>query len=92
VISGFINSNLPTRYVCKMEQIYGMGSSQHIGMKTQDLTKIQLSSVRCPTCGVTVGRRCELNTGQPRFEAHMDRKLSACDLVERKRRQRKKAR
>ena len=64
-----------------MEQICEMEFSQHIGMKMKDLTKKQISSLRCPTCGVAVGRRCELSTGQLRFVAHLDRKLSAAELV-----------
>jgi hypothetical protein len=78
---GFLNSNPPRRYMCKMEQICGTELSHHIGMKMKDLTKKQISSVRCPTCGVAVGRRCELSTGQLRFEAHVDRRLSAAELV-----------
>jgi hypothetical protein len=72
-------------YVCKMEQIFGSGLFQHIRMKMNDLTKKQISSVKCPTCGAGVGRRCELSSGGLRFEPHIDRKLSAGEVVERKR-------
>ena len=27
-------------------------------------------TVRCPTCGAARGRKCALNTGQPRTEPH----------------------
>ena len=65
----------------KMEQICEMELPQHIRMKMKALTNKQISSVRCPTCGIAVGRRCELSTGQPRFEPHADRKLSAVEFV-----------
>jgi hypothetical protein len=53
-------------------------------MKIRDLTKDQLLSVPCPTCGAAINERCELNTGDPRNEPHRDRKLIAarwCLLV-----------
>jgi hypothetical protein len=34
-------------------------------------------SVRCPTCGAGRFEKCELNTGQTRFESHRNRRLIA---------------
>lgn len=36
-------------------------------------------TVRCPTCGAAPGEKCELSTGQPRFESHRDRREIAKD-------------
>jgi hypothetical protein len=58
-------------------------------MKTRELTKKQLSSVPCPTCGVAAGRRCVLYSGGLRAEPHADRKLIAAEAVKTKRRARK---
>ena len=49
----------------------------------RDLTKKQLTSVPCPTCGVPVGHRCLLQAGGLRLEPHTDRKLSAAKAIER---------
>ncbi len=50
-------------------------------MKTQKPTLKQIEAIRCPTCGVGPGEKCELNTGQPRDEPHRDRRLAAADIV-----------
>jgi len=57
-------------------------------MRMKDLTPAQLSSVPCPTCGVTAGQRCLLHSGALRSELHIDRKLSAAEAIETKRYQR----
>jgi len=54
-------------------------------MKKSDLTAKQLLSVPCPTCGVAPGERCLLHSGAPRSEPHVDRKLSAAELIDTKR-------
>jgi hypothetical protein len=51
-------------------------------MKTTELTRKQLSSVPCPTCGVSAGQRCVLVTGAPRKGPHVNRKLAATEVVE----------
>jgi CRP/FNR family transcriptional regulator, cyclic AMP receptor protein len=51
-------------------------------MKKKELTTKQMSSVRCPTCGVAAGQRCVLHSGAPRSEPHVDRKLSAIEAIE----------
>lgn len=51
-------------------------------MKTKKLTRKQISSVRCPTCGVAVGKRCILVAGGARNEPHGNRKLLAAKAVE----------
>jgi hypothetical protein len=48
-------------------------------MKIRELTKDQLLSVPCPTCGAAVKEPCELTTGSRRSEPHRDRKLIAAE-------------
>jgi hypothetical protein len=55
-----------------------------VWMRKRDLTPKQLSAVPCPTCGAAVGEHCELNSGAPRSEPHVDRKFAAIEAVERK--------
>jgi hypothetical protein len=43
----------------------------------KDLTPNEVLSIRCPTCGAPPGVRCELSSGQPRTEAHLDRRVIA---------------
>jgi hypothetical protein len=54
-------------------------------MRMSHLTVKQLFSVPCPTCGVATGERCLLNSGAPRSEPHVDRRLSAAEAIEKKR-------
>jgi hypothetical protein len=56
-----------------------------LGMKKKDLTAKQISSVECPTCGMSVGRRCILASGGLRFSPHVNRKLAAAEAMEAKR-------
>ena len=53
-------------------------------MKVKELTLKQISSVACPACGVAIGKRCVLIAGGIRREAHIDRKLSAAEAMEKK--------
>jgi hypothetical protein len=53
-------------------------------MKIKELTQKQLSSVRCPTCGVAAGERCVTSARGLRFAPHPDRKLLASEAVEKK--------
>jgi hypothetical protein len=41
----------------------------------------QALAVRCPTCGAAPGEKCELASGQPRFDPHRDRRLIGADLT-----------
>ncbi len=50
-------------------------------VKKSELTPQQLSSVPCPTCGVSAGKRY---SGAPRSEPHVDRKFAAIEAIERK--------
>jgi hypothetical protein len=50
-------------------------------VKTKDLTRKQILSVRCPTCGAATKEACRLQTGDLRAEAHRDRKLAAAEAV-----------
>ena len=45
------------------------------------LTLEQIQAVPCPTCGAQPREKCELNSGQPRSEPHLDRRLAAKDLL-----------
>jgi len=51
-------------------------------MKKRELTREQLISVPCPTCGVAAGERCLLHSGSPRSEPHVDRKFAATKAIE----------
>ena len=54
----------------------------YVSVKTKELTRKQILSVPCPTCGAAIEEMCELHTGAPRTEPHRDRKLSAAEAVE----------
>ncbi len=53
-------------------------------MKVRQLTAKQFTSVPCRTCGVGVGERCVLHSGGLRTEPHVDRKLAAAEMFEKK--------
>ncbi|MHB8410479.1 MAG: zinc finger domain-containing protein [Candidatus Acidiferrales bacterium] len=53
-------------------------------MKKKELTPKQLSAVPCPTCGVAAGESCVLHSGGARSEAHVERKLSAIEALQKK--------
>jgi hypothetical protein len=44
----------------------------------------QVSSVPCPTCGASVGQRCELLSGALRSKPHLNRQFAAVEAIERK--------
>ena len=67
-----------------MEQFGKASLLYPVRMKKKELTPKQLLSVCCPTCGVPTGERCVLHSGGPRFEPHVDRKLSALEAVEKR--------
>ena len=50
-------------------------------MKKKDLTNKQLCSVSCPTCGAGVGVQCVWNSGGLRLGTHLNRKLSALEVI-----------
>ena len=54
-------------------------------MKIRELTRKEICSIRCPTCGVSKGKRCILVAGGLRNEAHGARKSLAAETVEKKR-------
>jgi hypothetical protein len=72
-----------------MEQL-SCGVEEHpvlnvlIVMKRNELTPKQLSSVACPTCGSSIGRRCVLNSGSLRSQPHLERKFAAIDASQKK--------
>jgi hypothetical protein len=45
----------------------------------KELSPKQMLALTCPTCGAAPGERCELSTGQPRDNPHVDRRLIAKD-------------
>jgi len=51
--------------------------------KTRLMRKLSLS-VPCPTCGVAVGKRCVLCSGDLRTEPHASRKVAAFEAVDRR--------
>lgn len=83
------NTGLPYRQ-CQMPKVFRKeqfrGSLQvHVAwVKKKELTSGQISSVSCPLCGVAPGERCVLNSGTPRSEPHLDRKLAAVEASVRK--------
>jgi hypothetical protein len=52
-------------------------------MEKKELTPKQISAVPCPTCGAAARERCELHSGAPRSEPHVERKFSAIEAAER---------
>jgi hypothetical protein len=59
-------------------------------MRMKNLTPVLLLSVPCPICEVAAGNPCVFDSGAPRSEPHLDRKMLAADDVEEKRIQRTK--
>ena len=59
------------------------GVVQNIRMLTGEIIERQAVKVRCPTCGVGPGTRCELAIGGPRPKSHLERRLIASDRVKR---------
>jgi len=70
--------------VFQIEQIYDTSYRTLSDMKKSDLTPRQLSSVRCPTCGVPAGNHCLLHSGAPRSTPHVERKFAAIDASQKK--------
>jgi hypothetical protein len=52
-------------------------------MRKRDLTKEQISSVHCPTCGVGAGEPGIWNGGGLNPGPHLNRELSAAEVIER---------
>jgi len=67
-----------------IEHFSRFGTLHHVAVKTRELTRKQILSVPCPTCGAATEEACELHTGALRTEPHRDRKLSAAEAVETK--------
>jgi hypothetical protein len=82
-VESFPRRLVPT--VFQIELFQGRAPAHNIRMRMGELTSRELSSVRCPTCGVAAGERCRLHSGSPCFEPHLDRKLSAIESLEQKR-------
>jgi hypothetical protein len=67
-----------------IEHFSRFGTLHHVAVKTRELTRKQILSVPCLTCGAATEEACELHTGALRTEPHRDRKLSAAEAVETK--------
>jgi len=67
-----------------MEQLSDCAKSHPVLVKRKELTPKQLSSIACPTCGVSKGRRCVLHSGAPRSQPHLERKFAAIDASQKK--------
>jgi hypothetical protein len=67
-----------------IEHLSSCGTVHYVAVKTKELTRKQVLSVPCPTCGAATDEACELQTGALRTEPHRDRKLSAVEAVETK--------
>ena len=70
--------------MCKIEQICAGVLSQTGVVKKKELTRKEMISVPCPTCGVAAGKGCILYSGGLRLEPHLVRKLSAIQALESK--------
>jgi hypothetical protein len=70
--------------LCNIEHFPRLCNVDHVAMKTKELTRKQVLSVACPTCGAAIGKACELHTGALRTEPHRDRRLSAAEAVDAK--------
>jgi len=66
------------------EQFPAIGTMHYAVVKSRELTRKQILSVPCTTCGAAIGEGCELHTGALRTEPHRDRKLSASEAEEKK--------
>ena len=64
---------------CIAQTLSGVQASLGDFMKKALAPKL-INVVRCPTCGAKPGRKCELNSGQPRTNPHRERRLTAADL------------
>jgi hypothetical protein len=67
-----------------IKHLSSCGTVHYVAVKTKELTKKQVLSVPCPTCGAATEEACELHTGALRNEPHRDRKLSAAEAVEKR--------
>ena len=71
--------------VCGMRLLLVPTLWHDIAMRMPELTRIELCSVRCPTCGVAAGQLCQVALGFTSFQPHLDRKLCAIEALEQKR-------
>jgi len=67
-----------------IEHFSRCGALHHGAVKTKELSRKQMLSVPCPTCGAAPEEGCVLHTGALRTEPHRDRKLSAAEAVDTK--------
>jgi hypothetical protein len=68
----------------RMELFQIHTSPHNVQMRTPNLTSKQLFSVDRPACGAAAGDRCRLHSGFQPSEPHLDRKLSAIEILENK--------
>jgi hypothetical protein len=68
-----------TAKVFKVEHSGARGLGHYFRVMPKELNPKQVLAVECPTCGAAPGEKCELSTGQPRTNAHRDRRLIAKD-------------
>jgi hypothetical protein len=76
--------NLPLRGCVQNGTALRLWQTLSCLVKTKELTRKQILSVPCPTCGAATEEACKLHTGALRTEPHRDRKLSAAEAVETK--------
>jgi Diguanylate cyclase, GGDEF domain len=78
----------PTSQTARQRQCSGWNcfhtSPHNVQMRRPKLTSKQLFSVDCPACGAAAGDRCRLHSGFQHSEPHLDRKLSAIEILENK--------
>jgi hypothetical protein len=77
--------NQRVKYSAKVSDIAHVRYSQHwhyVVMKIRPLTKDQLLSVPCPTCGAAIKEPCQLTSGYRRNEPHRNRKFNSADALQ----------
>jgi hypothetical protein len=72
----------PVLAVFKSELLPGGWLEHSVSVKKKELRPKKLFHVPCPVCGATAGGRCELHSGAPRSEPHLERTLAAIEAEE----------
>ena len=72
----------PVLVVFKSELLPGGRLEHSVSVKRKELRPKKLFHVPCPACGATAAGRCELHSGAPRSEPHLERALAVIEAQE----------
>jgi hypothetical protein len=72
----------PVLAVFKSELLPGGRLKHSVSVKKKELRPKKLFHVPCPACSATARGRCELHSGVPRSEPHLERTLAAIEEEE----------